>query len=479
MGRTFCYSRPKKDLPETLISYLCVKFPYFTREQWIQQIECGNLRVERKPKHQGKRRRRDGEGDDALGESSGPSGVLPTVPDQILEQSDLICYDPPRQLEPEVDATHLEVLYEGETSVVVVKNGCLPVTEGGRYCRNTLIHILNELPSLSSFYTERTVVSLRLSATPEATLNMNLNGERQTGGVTRYWSVHRLDKETSGVLLVAKNVQTAAGYAQQFMSQAEETVLEEGALRPPEAPSPHRSGDVIVCNADEKPIFTKAIADKPVCKTYYAVLSGAAPVGTVPQYRITYKIGLLWEDEANRTDAHVRLKKLKMMAYPSDASVGKPACTFITVLASDTALGVSFARISLLTGRTHQIRVHCAALGFPVLGDKLYSTATPGVAGHAVAVADSVYLARAQDTEKRVFLPDHLQPRWCCRRHLLHAGALAFTHAETQQRVRFTALCAPWFLPDVRGRDEAEDAALSHFITAAYAKEPQDERDTL
>lgn len=488
MGRTFCYSRPKKDAPETLLSYLCAKFSYFTAEQWAEQIRCGHLRVESKRKTLLRKKMKHQQKDNNIviadENTNGALPAKPTVPEQILEQGDMICYDPPRQLEPEVDTTHLEVLYEDATSVVVVKNGCLPVTEGGRYCHNTLIHTLNGMPSLKPLYTDGTVVVPEksdsvLSATASADdLDLKKRGRHEDSSL-RFWSVHRLDKETSGVLLVAKDPQTAAVYAQQFMSQSENTVSGEDCTDLLTGASANQDGDVHICQTGEaQSKMKKSIAQKDVCKTYYAVLSGAAPVGTAPQYRISYNVGLLWEDEANRSSIHERLKKLKMAAYPSGSPYGKSACTFITVLASDPALHVSFARISLLTGRTHQIRVHCAALGYPVLGDKLYTTGTPGVPGGAFAVEDAVYLARAQDKEKQVFLPDHLHRAWRCRRHLLHAGALAFTHAVTHERLCFSSLCTPWFLRDVRGASEADEAQLSALLATGYIKGERD-KDTL
>lgn len=54
-------------------------------------------------------------------------------------------------------------------------------------------------------------------------------------------------------------------------------------------------------------------------------------------------------------------------------SLGLPAKTRWRVLGA--AGGLAFLALSPLTGRTHQLRVHCAAMGFPILGDSIYGTA--------------------------------------------------------------------------------------------------------
>ena len=58
------------------------------------------------------------------------------------------------------------------------------------------------------------------------------------------------------------------------------------------------------------------------------------------------------------------------------AGVGKPAITHFEVLAE--AAGYSMLRVRLETGRTHQIRVHLSAIGYPVYADPLYGAPIPG-----------------------------------------------------------------------------------------------------
>ena len=161
-------------------------------------------------------------------------------------------------------------------------------------------------------------------------------GSRERPGV-----VHRLDRETSGVMVFAKTQAAYLGLRRQFES--------------------HRD----------------------VRKTYLAVLHGApgTPAGTV--------------------DAPVGRERLR-------------AVTHWRVLAKHGPVALVEFRIE--TGRMHQIRIHAAGLGCPVVGDRLYGEA-------------------AKDRRLRV------RPR----RLLLHAVELSFLHPATGRRLTF----APAPPPDI------------------------------
>lgn len=88
---------------------------------------------------------------------------------------------------------------------------------------------------------------------------------------------------------------------------------------------------------------------------------------------------------------------------------GKPSLTRYAVISHDPADDSSRVHLEPVTGRTHQLRVHMAALGHPILGDTLYGGA---------------YMARAP-------------------RLLLHAEYLTFPHPDSGQRLSFT--CPPPF----------------------------------
>lgn len=100
--------------------------------------------------------------------------------------------------------------------------------------------------------------------------------------------------------------------------------------------------------------FSRAFAEREVGKLYLAVVYGRPdpatgaielPIGRHPTFRTR-------------------------MAIVSESRGGRPATTRYSVLASGT--GVSLLEVELLTGRTHQIRVHCKAIGHPLVGDPGY-----------------------------------------------------------------------------------------------------------
>lgn len=139
---------------------------------------------------------------------------------------------------------------------------------------------------------------------------------------TKVRSIGRIDKETSGILLFARN-QTAAARLQK---QRENGISE---------------------------------------KTYLAAVSGSMLEDTDGTFHaITTPLA---PDPDNR---------LKMVISPGSSLPGsKPAVTLYSVLKSTapgSRISASLVMLRLKTGRTHQIRVHMASLGHPLLGDSLY-----------------------------------------------------------------------------------------------------------
>ena len=130
-----------------------------------------------------------------------------------------------------------------------------------------------------------------------------------TGSKKRAGIIHRLDKDTSGLLIVGKNANIVLSVQEQFRKRT-------------------------------------------VKKIYHAIL-----------------IGLLKENflEINLPIGRHNLYRKKMTVRED----GKEALTYIKVLRRFK--NHTLAEINLKTGRTHQIRVHCSYKGFPVAGDKIYS----------------------------------------------------------------------------------------------------------
>lgn len=229
----------------------------------------------------------------------------------------IICVEIPeaKPVEAKPQDIPLEILYQDEHVAVVVKPAGLVVHPAAGNPDGTLVNaLLYHLDSLSGI-----------------------------GGEMRPGIVHRLDKDTSGLMLVAKN-----DAAHTFLSQE--------------------------------------LADRKMEKHYRAMVFGKM------------------KDECGVIEAPIARSKTdrKKMAIDKD---GRYALTEWKLLRQmpDRAL----LDVHIITGRTHQIRVHMQSIGHPVLGDMIY--------GHK-------HLPKAE-------------------RLLLHAYSLDFTHPATKERMHFEAAC--------------------------------------
>jgi 23S rRNA pseudouridine1911/1915/1917 synthase len=186
------------------------------------------------------------------------------------------------------------------------------------------------------------------------------------GGPTRPGIVHRLDRDTSGVIVVAKNDQAHDALAAQFKSREVEKQYLAIVLGVPD-----RDQDVI----DE-------------------------PIGDHPTQREKKAI--------HRNDPNAR-----------------PAVTVFQVV--ERFLGFALVRALPKTGRTHQIRIHLAHAGHPVLCDRLY--------GGRAKITELELIPRgkiSQDTP-----PAEDKP--LLERQALHAHRLTFTSPLTGERLQFEA----------------------------------------
>jgi RluA family pseudouridine synthase len=204
--------------------------------------------------------------------------------------------------EPEVDF-RFEILHEDDRVLAVSKPGNLPVHAGGKYIRNTLIAKL-----------------------------------RETHG-DELRPAHRLDRETSGVVLLAKGREAAAALEREFHARR-------------------------------------------VRKAYVAILRGEAPEDIVvdaPIARLDPKGG----------------SSLRVV----DPLHGKPSRTVFHRIAARPAERTlparSFVVIRPESGRTNQIRVHAKHVGHPVLGDKVYGVPERMAAGFAAGTDTPGILAAA------------------------------------------------------------------------------------
>ena len=174
------------------------------------------------------------------------------------------------------------------------------------------------------------------------------------GGEMRPGIVHRLDKDTSGLILVAKNDRAHAAMSEQFKSRSME-------------------------------------------KHYRAVAYG----------RFSEAHGLI-----DAPIARHPVDRKRMAVVPG----GKPSKTEWRVI--EALRGATYLDVHLLTGRTHQIRVHMQSIGHPLLGDAIY----------------------APNVKLPVRIP----------RLMLHAYSLQFTHPTTGERMELTAPLPPTFTETIR-----------------------------
>lgn len=173
------------------------------------------------------------------------------------------------------------------------------------------------------------------------------------GGATRPGVVHRLDKDTSGVMVFAKS---------------------DAAYR----------GLVAMFSAHD------------LTRKYIAFVWG------VPNWDGADITGNIARSSRNR-------QKMSMVK-----SGGKPAHTVVNVASVWPRAGVSLMRCTLMTGRTHQIRVHLSAHGFPVLCDPLYGRG-------------ATRLGSVKDADLLDFIRNH-------NGQMLHAEVLDFTHPVSGEK---------------------------------------------
>ena len=177
------------------------------------------------------------------------------------------------------------------------------------------------------------------------------------GGVARPGIVHRIDKDTSGLMVVAKTDAAHEGLARQF-------------------------------------------ADHSIERAYLALCSGHP---NPAEATISARIG--------RSDAN----RKKMAVLPKESSRGKHAVTRYKTLRRMHQCSLLECRLE--TGRTHQVRVHLASIGHPLVGDPVYGRASSA-------------------------LRPILQ-RLDFRRQALHAAVLGFIHPVEKHRLSFSSDLPP------------------------------------
>lgn len=119
-------------------------------------------------------------------------------------------------------------------------------------------------------------------------------------------------------------------------------------------------------------LLGQAFAERTVEKRYQATVQGCMALPTAPVAAPdTDSLWNGWGDITLPISADWERRPLRVV----DAQHGKPSHTRWRVLRTDTAAQTTRLELAPVTGRTHQLRVHLAAVGHPILGDALYADA--------------------------------------------------------------------------------------------------------
>ena len=257
-------------------------------------------------------------------------GVVLTVPRYPVRAGMTVQVEvpEPESTDPVPEPFDFPILYEDEVMLVIAKPA------------GVVVH-----PAAGN--RTGTVVNALIGRYPHLT-------ETMADGSNRPGIVHRLDKDTSGCLVIAKT-------------------------------------------PDAQYKLCSAFASHDIHKTYLAIVRG------VPR---------LQEDEISGLIGRHPVNRQKMAVVTRN---GKLAITRYRLEKSGRVNGVpvSLLRVNILTGRTHQIRVHLASIGIPVLGDATYGGVQPEI-------------------------PE-------AGRQMLHAWKLKLPHPITRREMEFTAPIPPDF----------------------------------
>ena len=262
------------------------------------------------------------------------NGEVELKPGAKVAESDEfdVTIPPPVPAEPEPEDIPLDIIFEDSDLLVLNKPAGLVVHPAPGHNTGTLVNaVLHHCPDLKGI-----------------------------GGVARPGIVHRLDQDTSGVMVVAKSQAAMNALAKDFSSHAN------------------------------------------MRKTYLAIVHGRpAPA----EGRIENMIG---RHRCNRKKMAVVTEngKIAITDFSTLATAPKPVAENVR----EPGASISLVKCDILTGRTHQIRVHMASMGCPVVGDTVYGR---------------------KSADKTL----HPQPE----RQMLHAWRLEIRHPITRRQIMFEA----------------------------------------
>lgn len=189
---------------------------------------------------------------------------------------------------PQPEAIAIDVLYEDDDVIAINKPAGMVAHPGAGNAQGTVVNaVLSYAPQVAG-----------------------------VGSEDRPGIVHRLDKETSGVLLIAKHEAALQALQEQFKSRA------------------IKKSYVLLCVGEVQP--ARGLIRKPIAR-----------------------------DPGNR-------KRMAVVASGREALTQYAVREVFRLKDSGATRRYSYVKANLLTGRTHQLRVHFASMGFPIVGDAVY-----------------------------------------------------------------------------------------------------------
>jgi 23S rRNA pseudouridine1911/1915/1917 synthase len=246
-----------------------------------------------------------------------------------INDSIIATLPPPIPTELVAEPLHLEILFEDSDLLIINKSAGLVVHPAAGHRTGTLVHgILYHCPDLEGIGTEK-----------------------------RPGIVHRLDKDTSGILVVAKKARAHHELSRQFKSRS-------------------------------------------IQKHYLALVAGSP------------------KSHQGRIDLPVGRHPVERKKMSTRSTRGREALTLWRV--QERLTGATLLDVELKTGRTHQIRVHCQAMGFPIVGDSVYGWKG---ALRKIAAGNAGLQAAFKDV----------------KRQMLHAHQLSFSHPADGRALSFEA----------------------------------------
>ncbi|MCP5495145.1 MAG: RluA family pseudouridine synthase [Leptospiraceae bacterium] len=251
------YTIKEEDEKVYLVDFLTNRFTYYPKENWEELIQQKRITLSGSDTH----------------------------PNYQLKKGDKIVFKFPELLEPEVDS-NFEIVYEDEFIFAVNKSGNLPVHPAGRYQTQNLTTLLGQ-----------SIQGMQNSQKPI------------------FFIVNRIDRETSGIVLFAKDKTMAA-------------------------------------------LLSKLFSSHQIDKTYIVYVEGSFPSQLTAE-------GFITKDDFSK----IRKKKRFM-----EQIIPGKECTYVKTefikIGEKNHISKIFA--FPITGKIHQIRATLSSKGYPVLGDKIY-----------------------------------------------------------------------------------------------------------